>query len=198
MTSKGPGLKPSGIGFIPLDFNYQQGLIDLYLSQLGGYYDPEKRHFVMAAWMPVMLQTTIAVHELTHALQDQYFNLATFTDQNKYTSDQLMARSALVEGDATLVMLDYQRRLMGQAGLESDKSVSGVMLQNIIGASMMAPMANVPSSLQNLLIFPYTSGLRFAHEFLKDGGYKRLDKIFRSPPRSTEEILHPELPVHKV
>ncbi|MBX7144584.1 MAG: hypothetical protein K1X79_09055 [Oligoflexia bacterium] len=179
------------LGLIPQDFNYEQGIVDLYLSQIGGYYDPEAQHFVMAGWLPAVLQTTVAVHELTHALQDQYFNLKQFTDEEKFNSDELLARSALVEGDATAVMLDYARRLVGQPSIAKERDVESVMMQNVMGAAL-AGGNSVPQGLQLLLIFPYTSGLRFVHDALQHNGYSMVDKIFRQPPRSTEEILHPE------
>ena len=34
------GLIYKALGFIPADFDYEQGLVKLYLDQLGGYYDP--------------------------------------------------------------------------------------------------------------------------------------------------------------
>lgn len=184
------------LGIIPADFDYQQGIVELYLNQIGGYYNPEKKHFVMAGWMPALLQTTVAVHELTHALQDQYFNLEKFTDEKKYSGDELLARSALVEGDATAVMVDYTRGVMGQPKIETEKNVDSMMLQNVIGSSMVSGMNSIPSSLQMMLIFPYTSGLRFAHTLLMRGGYGEIDKAFARAPRSTEEILHPEKYFH--
>jgi hypothetical protein len=180
------------LGLLPESFDYEKGIVDLYLSQIGGYYDPEKQRYVMAAWLPDVLQTTVAVHELTHALQDQYFNLKLFTDEKKFNGDELLARSALVEGDATAVMMDYARRMMGQPPIASDKNVEGVMMQNVVGASMATSAVQVPQSLQLMLIFPYTAGLRFAHQALQKGGYPALDAMFKRPPRSTEEILHPE------
>ena len=180
------------LGIIPAEFDYQQGIVDLYLNQIGGYYNPQAKHFVMAGWLPGILQTTVAVHELTHALQDQYFNLEAFTDEKKFSGDELLARSALVEGDATAVMVDYTRRLMGQPQIENEKNVDSMMLQNVIGSSLVAGMNTIPTSLQMTLIFPYTSGLRFAHTLLMRGSYGEIDKAFRRAPRSTEEILHPE------
>lgn len=180
------------LGIIPADFDYQQGIVDLYLNQIGGYYSPEAKHFVMAGWMPALLQTTVAVHELTHALQDQYFNLEQFTDEKKFSGDELLARSALVEGDATAVMVDYTRGLVGQPKIETEKNVESMMLQNVIGSSLVAGMGSIPTSLQMTLIFPYTSGLRFVHTLLMRGSYGEVDKAFRRAPRSTEEILHPE------
>ena len=180
------------LGFVPRDYNYKDGIIELYLSQIGGYYDPEKKHFVMAAWMPAMLQTTVAVHELTHALQDQYYDLEHFMDSKTMDTDMLFARSALVEGDATAVMTDYSRELFGQGSLSAEASVQNLMLQNVVGASLIGAGNNIPPSLQFMLIFPYTSGLRFAHTLLKQGGYPAVDEAFKRPPRSTEEILHPD------
>ncbi len=180
------------LGFLPADFDYEHGIVELYLSQIGGYYDPVRQRYVMAAWLPDMMQTSVAVHELTHALQDQHYRLSSFTDEKLYHSDQLLARSALIEGDATAVMLDYARGLMGQSGIAKEDNVEGVMMQNLVGASMATSALKVPQSLQRLLIFPYTAGLRFAHFGLKKNGYRELDSYFKKPPRSTEEILHPE------
>ena len=179
-------------GFIPRTFNYEEGIVKLYLDQLGGFYDPESNSFTMAAWIPAMLQVTVAVHELTHALQDQYYNLEEFIDIKKYSSDQLLARSALVEGDATAVMIDYTRDLLGQKSIANDSDISALMMQNIVGTSMFASLNDIPESLKLSLLFPYTSGLRFVHHFLKSGGYSKIDTMFRRPPRSTEEILHPD------
>jgi len=192
LKMKYEGLTLKTLGFIPEEFDYERGLIDLYVSQLGGYYDPGRKYFVMAGWMPDILQAPIAVHELTHALQDQYFDLEKFIDSKVESTDLLLARSALVEGDATAVMLDYARRRAGQDGIATEPNVESVMLQNVIGGAFTASMAAVPLSLQLTLLFPYTSGLRFVHTLLRRDGYKAVDAAFRTPPRSTTEILHPE------
>jgi hypothetical protein len=181
------------LGLVPEEFPYAQGVVDLYVSQLGGYYDPEKKYFVMAGWLPAMMQPTIAAHELTHALQDQYYNLSSFLDPKADNSDAQLARSALVEGDATAVMMDYMRGLAGQPGISTEKDMNSFMLQNVMGMSLTAGLKNVPQSLQHMLIFPYTSGLRFVHSLLMEKGYPAVDQAFKRPPRSTEEILHPEL-----
>ena len=181
------------IGLIPWDFNYQEGLIQMYTDQLGGYYDSKKKYYAMADWMPVMMQLPIAVHELTHALQDQYYDLDKLIDEDRDSSDTMMARSALVEGDATAVMVDYTKLQTGQSQLKDDPSVSGIMMQNIAGTMMTASLQQAPGSLQMMLIFPYISGLNFVHALLRaDGGYKGIDRAYGRPPRTTAEILHPD------
>ncbi len=180
------------IGILPKDFDYENGLINAYTSQIGGYYDPKKNHYVMAKWIPQFMQTPVAVHELTHALQDQHYNLAEFTKMKDHTSDELLARSALIEGDATAVMMDYTNKLISAPNLAKQKDVNSIIMQNVLGASMTASANGVPQSLISIMIFPYTSGLRFAHELLKKGSYQLIDETFKKPPKTTAEILHPE------
>ena len=181
------------LGLIPRDYQYLEGIVGLYTEQLGGYYDAEKEFYAMAQWMPAVMQMPIAVHELTHALQDQHFALEELVDYKKQTSDALMAHSALVEGDATAVMLDYARSLSGQGSISELENVSTFMAQNITGAMISASLNKAPPSLQASLIFPYVSGLNFAHVLLKEGGYAMINKGFKNPPMSTEQILHPEV-----
>lgn len=189
---KREGFVYKALGMIPQEYGYEDGIIKLYLDQLGGYYDPDKDHYVMAGWMPAILQVPVAVHELTHALQDQHFNLEPMMDPKQFRSDELVAHSALVEGDATAVMMDYSRKLIGQSSLSKDENVTAIMLQNIVGTGMIAAAQGAPQSLLNMMIFPYTSGLRFAHSLLRKKGYRSIDQAFKNLPRSTEEILHPE------
>ncbi len=180
------------LGFFPEDYDYKTGIVNLYLSQLGGYYDPEKKKYVMAGWLPEMMQPTVAVHELTHALQDQHFNLETFIDDRNFSTDRLLARAALVEGDATAVMLDYQRTLIGDVPLAQVDTVDSFILQTVVGMAMSTAASPAPETLKAALLFPYASGIRFVHALLRQGGYAAVTRVFRSPPETTEEVLHPE------
>lgn len=181
------------LGIIPKDYQYLEGIVELYTSQLGGYYDPEKEFYAMASWMPSGLQLSIAVHELTHALQDQHFKLDALLDHRVAESDLLAARSALVEGDATAVMIDFTRKQVGQGPLRDEDSVAAILMQNVAGSMISSALQNAPESLQTMLIFPYISGLRFAHALLREGGYPQIDTAFKRMPESTEHILHPEI-----
>jgi hypothetical protein len=179
------------LGILPEELNYKETLVDLYVSQIGGYYDPAEKHYVMAAWLPEMVQPGVAAHELTHALQDQYFDLEKMMEQETLPTDVLMARQALVEGDATAVMLDYSLAPLRKS-IRSESNVDAYVMQNVIGMGMASGLQNVPEALKMLMLFPYTSGLRFAHALLVRGGYPSVDGAFRRYPSSTEEILHPE------
>lgn len=190
---RGEGLLYAALGIIPPDFDYEKELVDLYTSQIGGYYDPKKDQYVMAAWIPASLQYPVSVHELVHALQDQHFDLETFMNIKTMSSDELMARSALVEGDATAVMVDYSLRAAGGGTLFDQQDVSLFIAQNVVGTQLLATASPTGRTLMTLMIFPYSSGLRFAHEVIRTSrSYDTLNTVFLNPPRSTEEILHPE------
>jgi hypothetical protein len=179
------------LGIIPSNYPYKSGLINLYREQIGGYYNPDEKYYAMASWMPIGLQAPIAIHELTHALQDQHFKLKDLMDEN-LMSDELLARSALIEGDATIVMTDYSRKGIGVSSIKEDESVSSFMLQTILASSFGSAMQKAPPALQSMLMFPYISGIRFAHALLREGGFELINKAITNPPMGTNEILHPE------
>lgn len=179
------------IGMIPDDYDYAKGLVQFLVSQLGGYYDPREKRFVMAAWLPAITQETVAVHELTHALQDQHYALENFLDPKSDNSDESLAHSALIEGDATAVMIDNERKHRGLPPLRVEKNIDSLILQQVLSLNLGA-QGGVPDSLKAILVFPYTSGLRFVQAILRRGGYQALDSVYRNPPASSREILHPE------
>ena len=168
------------IGLVPDEYDYAQGIVQAYVQQIGGYYVPDKRNFVMLDTMPEKLQLPVAVHELTHALQDQRFSLSRFLDPAIHNNDELMARAALVEGDASAVMQDFLRGRTG-AGNEGE-----------IQAPASEAVPTVPPALQRVLVFPYIQGLSFARRVAREGGYAALNEAFLRPPKSSREVLHPE------
>jgi len=168
------------IGLVPDDYDYVHGIVQAYVQQIGGYYDPDKRLFVMLDTMPEKLQFSVAVHELTHALQDQRFNLNRFLDPSIKNNDELMARAALVEGDASAVMQDYMRSRSSERS-RKDGDIAAP-----------EPSAPVPDALEQVLLFPYIQGLSFARRVAREGGYAAINDAFNRPPKTTREVLHPE------
>jgi hypothetical protein len=139
------------------------------------------------------------VHELTHALQDQSFDLRRLLSDHDLMSDVRMSRKALVEGDATLTELDYNFRM----GLETlpglGEILAGLMAepQKLIERSPDLPgvrqMMAAPAWIRDTLLFSYLQGAAFCMEVRQQGGQALLDYAFATdPPRSTAQILHPE------
>ena len=169
-------------GLAPPDFAYRSFLIKLLTEQVAGYYDPKAREFYLADWIEIDGQKPVMAHELTHALQDQHFNLKRFEKWPKGDSDAELAAHALIEGDATLAMMQYLGRhpLIALSFLRTSQESSTEQFKQ------------APRALRESLIFPYQYGLTWATQLHRRGGWAMVSNAFRKLPLSTEQILHAE------
>ena len=172
------------LGMVPADFQYRPFLIKLLTEQVAGYYDPKVQEFFLADWIDLEGQKPVMAHELTHALQDQHFNLQRFEHWPKGDSDAELAAHALIEGDATLAMTIYMAKnpLVGLAFLRAFGSTG----------SSSEQFKQAPRVLRESLVFPYQEGLEWATTVYKRGGWSMVSHAFTELPQSTEQILHPE------
>ncbi len=84
------------LGLIPQEMDYQEFILKLLTEQVGGYYDPDKKTFFISGWLPLEQQKPVMAHELTHALQDQYFDLNRFIKQvRKMENDDMVLAQEL-------------------------------------------------------------------------------------------------------
>lgn len=173
------------LGLVPLDFQYRPFIISLLTEQVAGYYDPKAKQFYLADWLDIEGQLPVMSHELTHALQDQHFDLNRFQDWPKGDSDAELAAHALVEGDATLVMMQYMMRNPARMA-DFMKSMGAT------SAGANEKIESAPRSLRETLLFPYDQGLRFVSKLYAVGGWKSVSAAFSYLPKSTEQILHPD------
>jgi hypothetical protein len=181
------------LGVIPRDYPYFEGMVALYTSQLGGYYDPKTKTIVMADWMPEELQRTIAIHELTHLLQDQTFNLQKLVGTEIVETDQALAHAAIVEGDASVLTFDAEFKKKGAGRVADLQKLPPLNVVSQEEKVLEGKQPYVPDALMALILFPYEEGGNFSHSLLKRGGYKAIDKALKTPPETTREVLHPEV-----
>lgn len=171
-------------GLVPADFQYRPFVIKLLTEQVAGYYDTKAQQFYLADWIELEGQKPVMAHELTHALQDQHFNLRRFEEWPKGDSDAEMAAHALIEGDATLAMSLYMARnpLVALAFMRSLGSTT----------SSSKHFDSAPRALRESLVFPYEQGMEWATRVYKKGGWPMVSQAFTKLPQSTEQILHPD------
>ena len=169
-------------GLAPPRFAYRSFLIKLLTEQVAGYYDPKAQQFYLADWIEIEGQKPVMAHELTHALQDQHFNLKRFEKWPKGDADAELAAHALIEGDATLAMTLYLTKhpMIALAFIRSSQETSAVQFKQ------------APRALQLSLLFPYTEGSQWAEQVYKRGGWEMVSQAFTNLPQSTEQILHAE------
>jgi Zn-dependent peptidase ImmA (M78 family) len=170
-------------GLAPSDFAYRPFIIKLLTEQVAGYYDPKVQEFHLADWLELETQKPVMAHELTHALQDQHFNLRRFEKWPHGDSDAELAAHALIEGDATLAMTMYMVKNPLEALAFSRALTTGVSTEQYNQA---------PRSMRESLIFPYLQGSEWATQVYKRGGWAMVSNAFTRLPLSSEQILHPE------
>lgn len=180
------------VGMIPPGLDLHDLVVRLYAEQIAGYYDPHVKTFYLADWLPTLLQRAVVAHEATHALQDQHFDLARWLAELPPTEDGALARGAVVEGDAMMVMITY---LLAPTGTAPEQLPDlGLLLEGRAGeiAASFPTFERAPESLQRLLLFPYVEGSRFVLAAIRTGGWAAVDRLYHDPPASTEQVLHPE------
>ena len=175
------------LGLLPKDADLKQMSLDLLSAGVAGFYrDDQKKMFVVSRSGSLGAEDKITyAHEYTHALQDQHYTV--FKDQAKVLdrTDWLMARQAIYEGDATILMSYWAIANLSQAEL-LEITTAGV------DPEQQAVLDGMPAILRESLLYPYTTGAFFVQAAQMSGGWSAVDDFYSRMPESTEQILHPE------
>ncbi|MCU1279846.1 MAG: hypothetical protein JWM53_3392 [bacterium] len=182
------------LGLLPADVDYEKLLLDLLMEQVAGFYDPFAGKLYIADWLPLEMQRPALAHEIEHALQDQHFDLKKFATPIKDDGDRQLGHSALVEGDATAVMLEFQAQSMGLPPDQLSELIAqmGKTLMSGAFGSNTPQFDKAPPFVKETLMFPYLTGLLFVESVRRSSPWSKVDDIFKSPPESTEQVMHPD------
>ena len=174
-----------GLGLTDPQFDFHSTMIALLEENLAGLYEPRLKLMMVRQDLPEETKQITLLHELVHALQDQYFDLDEIVTANPDDSDRSSALSCLAEGDATSAMLD---------GVLPDGKTALDLPEGSIEAQFFgqAPKTPAPDIIIRSLYAPYLDGLEFVHKLRKRGGFAEVNRAFLRPPESTEQILHLE------
>jgi hypothetical protein len=186
-------------GLIKEGTDLKKVLVDVLNEQLAGFYEPEKKELFLIKGTVFKAgsaeEDTVVAHELTHALQDQYFDLRSFTQWVRNNDDKALALKSVMEGEANLLCLDYLFKKMYGKGMKDIRDLGQILkIQSELAAKLKgdSELNKAPAVIRESLLFPYISGASFCHQFLRKNDWKGLDRLFENPPLSTEQILHPE------
>lgn len=178
------------MGFTPQRIDLKPLRRKIILENVGGLYN-EKTDELLAVeeFRQVdMINGPALVHELRHAVQDQYFDLAGVLGGLSDFDDRKLAALAAVEGDATLVMIlqmDFDPEQFGEA----------LSPENVLAFSAMAgatSLAEAPAVVRSQLLMPYLEGMKFSEAVMRRRKWRGLNQVLRAKPLSSEQILHPE------
>jgi len=198
-------------GLLDRDFALKPFLLVLLTEQVEAYYDSKTKTVNMLDWVSIDDQKAVLAHELTHALQDQHVDLDKWGDQtpddvstnasgdlDHLSKDELdTARDAVVEGQATAVMMDYLLKPMGKS-LVKDPEVMDAVKNQMSSTDNSPVLARAPLLLSESLLFPYQEGLSFVQDVWMDQGRTAaFPGAIDRPPTSSWEIMNPREYEHK-
>ena len=179
----------------------------IYSSQVRGLYDPAKKRYIvvrggksaspteaLGASLGLNITDLYTVHELGHAIQDQHFNLTKISKKVAGRFDASFAALSLIEGDASVLMMDHALQGLGI----SPESVGGLSGGQNLGMDpgMLTgsdpALAGAPAFFRESITGPYIYGTSFVQALKKKGGWARVNQAFRRLPTTSEQIFHPE------
>lgn len=167
------------------NIDYYDVSADAYSDNILGFYDHRKKELFVITdklHLDAEAQVTLA-HEYVHTLQDQHYKLKKLWPTESTDWDKSMAIRSLVEGDATLSGYAWAAYFMNRTDLKS-------MFEN----QQLSPEVaqETPSYFSLSLYFPYIQGTEFVSKIMEVGSFSTVNLSLQDPPRSTEQIMHPE------
>lgn len=193
----------TALGLLEPSYDLRSNLIEVLGEQVVGFYDPDRQVLVVrsdvslsgarsgsdpAGWQ----QHLTLVHELVHALQDQHFQVAKLQKDAK-TTDAQNAMRALLEGDATLSMLLALFARLGIAPTRAVTQAEAAMKADPLWSNPQnAVLMRAPLVVRESLLGSYRDGFAFALWHYRAGGFREINQLYRNPPETMAEVLHPE------
>lgn len=185
IVREGDALKLAGV--LDKGLDYEGIMFRLLEEQLAGFYSPQDETMSLAGDLDEDMADATLIHELIHALQDQYFDLKPGSKYHPGQSDLAFAHSALAEGDATSAMTDFMLGGAAKQMVPTEKSEATMTL------AMQSAMPDfAPVILQRSLVAPYVTGLRFVNAQRRKSGWESVNAAWKDPPKTSEQILHPD------
>jgi hypothetical protein len=186
-------------GLYPPNIDLKRQTLELLQDEIVGFYDPDTMEMVMVQQphndptadgpgLGADISAMVVAHELTHALQDQHFAIDKMLKRVKDNDDRSLALKCVAEGDATLAGFAY---IAGP--LQQNKVDALVNKLQTLPADPGAKRHNIPMAVRVPMLFEYSSGSRFAAEAWRRGGWRAVDQLYQNPPRSSQQIMQPEL-----
>ena len=151
-------------------------------GELGRYLLESDRIVIRGADLDVRTSATV-VHELTHALQDQVFEIGRRLDDDEDGADEGLLR-AVVEGDASSVEAAWIEDLD-----RADRAELARLEQAVVAGDSADPFAGIPESVVAFVLSNHTVGQDFVEILLAEGGTDAVNDALADPPEVDEQIL---------
>lgn len=179
-------------GLVPQSFDLKKSTIDLLTEQAAAFYDYDSKKLFLLDDSGFESETTTLAHELSHALADQHFNLGKFMDETSSNDDENLAHTAVVEGQASWLMLAYDLKQAGHPPMPTPEMLKSVVDSSETSMSDYPVLKESPLYIQQSLLFPYTEGTMFFDAVYHKMGKAAFAAVFANAPGDSSQIIHPE------
>jgi len=175
------------IGVIPPDADLHEAYRAFLTGEVVGFYDPETGELVYLGSGDLGFSERLTLaHELTHALDDQTFDLTRLDALVGSCQDERAAAAlGLVEGSA-------QYFSAASVAENPDISLPDLIDAIVQAASDGTPPKGVPPFLYAINLWPYSDGMSYVGTLVGTGGTAAVDRAFERFPVSTEQVIHPD------
>jgi len=175
------------VGLIGPDVDLVDASSSLQTSGVLAYYSPKTKKITVKGTNTDDVATRVTIaHELTHALQDQHFDL------QKLEKDAAKAHAStpvrtLIEGDAVRIQRAYADSLSesDQAAYDAERASTSADAQAEIADK------GVPDSLAVFFEAPYDLGPTMLDAVIAKEGVGGVDALFEHPPTADAAFLTP-------
>jgi hypothetical protein len=176
-------------GMLPEGTDLASLAVSFTAASAGATYSPLDKQVLLVSDRGGPRDSGLLTHEFVHALQDQHFDLLRMILARPFSFDREEAIFALVEGDAVSV---ERRVTQGEAWGRKPLDVVAREEDERFASYRKGLGAFFPPLLTETFIFRYRDGLRFVETMRRARPAVSLDEVFRRPPVSSEQVLHPE------
>ncbi len=173
------------VGFIEGEVDLFDSVNQLNGAGIVGYYSYEdERIRIRGTELTPAVRSTL-VHELTHALQDQHFDLEAMTEKVQDDRAAASALDALIEGDARRIETEWR------TGLSEEDRAAVDASREEQSDDVDEDAAGIPEVLTTMVAAPYALGEALLAVAVEQGGDRAVDALFERPPTTEEHQLDP-------
>ncbi|HXH57480.1 hypothetical protein, partial [Iamia sp.] len=152
-----------------------------------GFYLPETGELLVRGDAVTPFVQTVIVHELTHALDDQYVDLGRLDALSEQPDEEAFGFLALVEGTARWVETSFRMQLTAEEQAAVDLEELQFGLDSVMDTLAVPPAYIVAAQI------PYVAGLALVSDIVAEDGWRSIDAAYRAPPTTSEQVLDPDL-----
>lgn len=179
-------------GLVPQDFDLKKSTIDLLTEQAAAFYDYDEKKLFLLDGSPLDAEATTLAHELSHALADQHFDLERFMEQAPSDDDENLAHTAVVEGQASWLMIAYGLKEAGKAPDPTREMLKALGDSGEESTADYPVLKSSPLYIRQSLLFPYSEGTLFFDAVFRKMGKSAFGNVFTDAPVDSSQIIHPD------